>query len=102
MRVIARRTLREYWVKYSDAEQSLIEWFGMAEAATWTCPNDITEAFTGISILKNSRVCFNIKGNTYRLIVVVNYTTGFVLIKWFGTHAEYDRIDAETVNAPHV
>ncbi|EIM01263.1 type II toxin-antitoxin system HigB family toxin [Rhodanobacter sp. 115] len=66
----------------------------------WTAPQDIKARYASASFVGNNRVVFNIKGNTYRLIVAVAYRFQTVYIKFIGTHAEYDRIDAETVEAP--
>lgn len=97
MRVLSAARLRVFWESHADAEEPLRAWFADAEQAVWESPHDLTAHYTGVSILGNKRVCFNIKGNTYRLIVAVDFRTKFVLVKWIGTHAEYDRIDAETV-----
>jgi mRNA interferase HigB len=72
-------------------------WLAIAEAARWTQPADVKRSHPKASILKNGRVVFNIKGNDFRLICAVDYRTGIVMIRFFGSHAEYDRIDAETV-----
>lgn len=97
MRVIAVSTLREFWEKYPDAEQSLKAWFDEAGKASWTQPADIKSQYRSASVLKNRRVVFNIKGNDYRLVVAVAYRLGIVYVKFIGTHADYDKIDAETV-----
>jgi mRNA interferase HigB len=65
--------------------------------ANWRTPEDIKASYPKASILKSSRVVFNIKGNDYRLVAAVQYRAGVLAIRFFGTHAEYDRIDAETV-----
>lgn len=97
MRVIARALLREFWMVHADAEDALKAWLADAEKAVWESPNDITANYANTSILGDSRVCFNIKGNHYRLIVKVLYQAQVVYIKFVGTHAEYDKVDAETV-----
>ena len=97
MRVIAKSTLRELWNVHADAEQPLRAWLADTEKVQWSSPNDITENCSNTSILGDSRVCFNIKGNHYRLIVKVLYQAQVVYIKFVGTHAEYNKIDAETV-----
>jgi len=100
MRVIAKRTLRAFWEsnsKYSNAQASLEAWHEEALKADWTNPQDIKAQFKSASILKDSRVVFNIKGNHYRLIVKINYPYGIVYIRFIGTHAQYDEIDVETV-----
>ena len=97
MRIIARRTLRAFWERHADAEQPLKAWFKEAEHANWVMPTDIKEKYASASILKNSRVVFNIGGNKFRLVVKIHFNTGVVYIRFVGTHAEYDQIDAETI-----
>ena len=98
MRVIARVPLREFWTLHADAQEALKAWLADAEKSAWLSPNDITAHYANTSVLGNSRVCFNIKGNHYRLIVKVLYQAQIVYIKFIGTHAEYDKVDAETVS----
>ncbi|MFN7444028.1 MAG: type II toxin-antitoxin system HigB family toxin [Curvibacter sp.] len=97
MRVIAVKTLRDFWVAHPDAEQPLLAWYDEASKATWAQPADIRANYANASILKNRRVVFNIKGNDYRLIVAVAYRVGVVYLKFIGTHAQYDAVDADTV-----
>lgn len=97
MRVIAIATLRAYWESNQPAEQPLKAWYDEAKAATWKLPQDIKNAYRNASFIANNRVVFNIKGNDYRLIVAVAYRTGIVYVKFIGTHAEYDQIDAATI-----
>jgi mRNA interferase HigB len=97
MRIISRRRLVEYWEIHPDAEQPLRAWFIEAKKATWSSPTEIKATYRSVSILTNSRVVFNIKGNTYRLVVVVEYAQGKMFIRFVGTHAEYDRIDATRI-----
>lgn len=72
-------------------------WLAIAVHAAWRSPQDIKVSHPKASILKAGRVVFNIKGNDYRLVTLVQYQAGVVAIRFFGTHAEYDQIDAETV-----
>ena len=97
MRIIARRTLIHAWTKHRDAEDALRAWYTQAEAAEWTGPEDIRTRYPSASILGDERVVFNIKGNKYRLVVAINYSARIVYIKFFGTHAAYDKIDAKLV-----
>lgn len=97
MRIISRRRLVEFWEIHPDAEQPLRAWYTEAQKASWDSPAEIKAVYRSISILPNNRVVFNIKGNTYRLIVVVEYTQGKMFIRFVGTHAEYDRIDATSI-----
>ena len=97
MRVIAKRTLREFWERHPDARQPLLDWHEAVEQADWAAPNQVTARFASASILRNDRVVFNIKGNTYRLVVHIPYHRRRVYIRFVGTHAEYDTINAEEV-----
>ncbi len=97
MRIIARRTLREFWSRRPDAEQPLRSWFSFASAATWQRPEDVKRDYRAASILRGNRVCFNIGGNKYRLVVRINYEYRVVYIRFIGTHAEYDKVDATSV-----
>ena len=97
MRVVSKRTLRECWARYPDAEQALQAWHAEAEAAAWASPADIKAQYRSASILKDSRVVFNICGNKYRLVVKISYKNGVVLIRFVGTHKEYDAINAEVI-----
>ena len=72
-------------------------WLGIATRVQWRNPQDVKSSHPKVSILKSGRVVFNIKGNDYRLVAVIQYEVGVVAIRFFGTHAEYDKINAETV-----
>ena len=97
MRVIALATLRNFWQKHPEAEQPLKAWHDEAARAAWKKPTDIKAQYRNASILKNRRVVFNVKGNDFRLVVAVAYRIGVVYVKFVGTHAQYDAIDAENV-----
>jgi mRNA interferase HigB len=97
MRVIAKSTLREFWLKHANSEQALKSWYQEAEKAIWSNFNDIKIEYPSASILADSRVVFNIKGHTYRLIVKISFVHQMVWIRFIGTHAEYDKIDAITI-----
>jgi mRNA interferase HigB len=99
MRIISRKTLRQFWEKadYADAEQPLKAWFREASSADWASPAAIKAAFGTASIVANNRVVFNIGGNKYRLVVKVNYPYRVLYVRFIGTHAQYDRIDVEDV-----
>lgn len=97
MRVIAKRTLREFWQRHNDAEHALKAWYAEAEAAAWQSPMEIKARYGNASILKDSRVVFNICGNKYRLVAKVNYKHAVIRIRFIGTHQEYDAIDVEVV-----
>ena len=97
MRIISRKILREFWENHPDAKTPLQVWFHDVERASWSSPADIKAVYQNASILTSNRVVFNIKGNHYRLIVVVVYQHGIVYVRFVGTHAEYNRIDAATI-----
>lgn len=97
MRVIARGTLRDFWVSHPAVEGRLRAWFREAKTATWGSPADVKAGYPSASILADNRVVFNIGGNSYRLVVHINYELQIVLIKFIGTHDEYDKIDATTI-----
>lgn len=97
MRVIAKKTLRDFWGKYPDCEQQLKAWYQEAEDAIWKGPNDIKRDYPSASIIADNRIVFNIKGNHYRLIVKINYSYGMVWIRFIGTHRQYDQIDATKI-----
>lgn len=97
MRVLARKTLKDFWEKHADAEQPLKAWFHEARTARWKSFIDIKARYRSADVLPGNRIVFNLKGNTYRLIVRIHYNTGIVFIRFIGTHADYDRIDATTV-----
>ncbi|MCP4210218.1 MAG: type II toxin-antitoxin system HigB family toxin [Halieaceae bacterium] len=99
MHIITRKTLAAFWSQsqYQDAEQPLKTWLAEARHAQWRSPDDIKQKFRSASILHNNRVVFNIAGNKYRLVVKIHYNRGVVYIRFTGTHAQYDKIDAETI-----
>lgn len=100
MRVIAKRTLKTFWAQsgHEDAQSPLEAWHDIVLKADWKTPQDIKDLFKNASIIANNRVVFNIAGNKYRLVVEIQYQAGIVWVKFLGTHAEYDKIDVETVN----
>ena len=98
MRIIAKRTLVEFWESgHGDAEQPPKAWHALAKAANWSQPNEIKAKFSTASFLANNRVVFNISGNKYRLVVKVVYELKTIYIRFIGSHADYDRIDASTI-----
>lgn len=97
MRIRAERTLREYEENYPNAKPQLLAWREDTLHAEWRSSADIKERYANASILDGQRVVFNIAGNHYRLIVAIHYRSQIVHIRWFGTHAEYDEINAYEV-----
>jgi mRNA interferase HigB len=96
-RILAKSTLRAFWELYPDAKIYLQTWYEIAARAEWKSPEEIKQVFAHVSILKDSRVVFNIKGNQYRLVAKINYSKQWIFIRFIGTHAEYDNIDANTI-----
>lgn len=88
MHIISRKLLKQFWERHPDSEQSLRAWYHDAKRATWGSPADIKALYRNASILSHNRVVFNIKGNDYRLIVLVRYSAGTLYIRFVGTHAE--------------
>jgi mRNA interferase HigB len=97
MRVIALKKIRDLCVRQPQAAQALNAWTQEARSASWKSPQDITKRYSSASFLGRNRVVFNIKGNEYRLVVAVAYQFEAVYIKFIGTHAQYDAVDAETI-----
>ncbi len=97
MRIIAKSTLRDFWIVHKDCEDQLKSWYDEAEKSNWTSPNEIKQDYATASILQDNRVVFNIKGNSYRMIVKINYKFGIIWIRFIGTHGEYDKINAFTI-----
>lgn len=99
MNVYNRSTIIEFYTKHADAKIPLEVWYDEIISGNWKSPNALKKVFGGnLSILKNSRVVFDIKGNDYRLIAVINYENQWLFIKFIGTHSEYDKIDANSVD----
>ena len=96
MRVIARKTLREFWETHPDAEGPLTAWFAEAKA-TWRSMADVRKRYATASIVDAERVVFNIGGNKYRLVVKLWFPGQAVFIKFVGTHKEYDAINVAKV-----
>lgn len=97
MRVISKRTLQDFWNSHPDAINPLAGWYAEAMKASWQSPQDIKSQYKTASFLRDNRVVFNIGGNKYRLIVKINYSYNTVYVRFVGTHAEYDKINAEEI-----
>jgi len=95
--VIARKTLREFWERHPDAREALVAWFREAELATWSSPQELKRRYPSASFLAGDRVVFNVRGNRYRIVVAIRYPLKLVFIRFVGTHAAYDAIDAEEI-----
>jgi mRNA interferase HigB len=97
MRIISRKTLKEFWEKQPDAAQPLQAWYADLWASRWKSPSEIKTAYRNASFVGNNRVVFNIKGDMCRIVAAVQYQFGIVYIRFVGTHEAYERIDAATV-----
>jgi mRNA interferase HigB len=100
MRLIALSTLKAYWEnrpEYLDARDPVLSWYRHTLRAEWSSPMEVKSDFRNASILRDGRVVFNIAGNKYRLVVWINYPYRVVYVRFIGTHAQYDAIDAQTI-----
>ena len=97
MRVLARRTLKQYWEANPATEQELRAWFAEAGEADGKTPAELKAKYGSASILKGGRVVFNICGNNHRLAVRINYDFRTIYVRFIGTHKEYDAIDAQNI-----
>lgn len=100
MRIIALSTLKLFWKnkpEYLDAKEPILTWYQYTLNADWNSPAAVKQDFRNASILKDGRVVCNIAGNKYRLVVWINYTYRIVYIRFIGTHAQYDKIDAQSI-----
>ena len=91
MRIVGREKLDEFVGGHADARPWMENWIAEVEAARWRTPQDIKERHASASFLADNVVYFNVKGNRYRLEVLVAYNTGMVVVRWAGTHAEYTK-----------
>ena len=94
MRILSKRTLREFWERHPDAENALLAWYREVEKEDWSTPAQLMDRYPAASIVGTDRVVFRVKGNRYRLVVRINYQQRIVYVRFIGTHAEYDRVDA--------
>lgn len=93
MRIVSKSTLKAFWTKHAEAKAPLIQWYSCVKKEQWLSPHDIKKNFSSADFVSD-KVVFNIGGNKYRLVVVVNFhASGWVFIKFVGTHAEYDKIN---------
>ena len=103
MRIIARRTLREFVEKRAGQKDQLAlkaaldAWFGEVSKARWASTADVKKLYRTASIVTNERVVFNIKGNDYRLVAAIDFEKAIVWVKWLGSHGDYDKIDVSKV-----
>ena len=97
MRIVAKRTLRSCWNREPRAEQPLKAWYAVAAKADWASPAAVKRDYRSASFVGNDRVVFNIGGNRYRLIVRFDYPNRIGFVRFVGTHAQYDEVEASTI-----
>jgi len=97
MNIAHREIIIECYNKHTIAKQAFLEWIAEAHDADWKTSVDVKNRYSSADFLPKNRVVFNIKGKRYRLVVQINYSTSTVNVRFAGTHAEYDKIDAETI-----
>lgn len=97
MRIFTEQALKQYITKHPQAKTALQEWVTIVKNSSWTCFADIKKTFNSVDSVGNQHYVFNIKGNDYRLVVVIKFTIQFVYIRFIGTHSEYDKIDCSTI-----
>lgn len=97
MQILSKRALRTFWEKHPQAETPLKNWYAVVDQAKFATPAELKMLFNSADVVGDSRVIFDIGGNKYRLVVRISYTYGRVMVKFIGTHAEYDDINPETV-----
>ncbi len=97
MRIIARRTLREFWIKNPGAEVPLTKWFKEVKRLEWKNFQELKRHFANASVVGNDGAVFNIKGNDYRLIAAIDFEKQILWIRFVGTHKQYDKINAKII-----
>ena len=97
MRIFTEQALREYAEEHPDSKVALQEWVTIVKKSEWACFADIKKTFNSADSVGNQHYVFNVKGNNYRLVVVVKFTVKFVYIRFIGTHKEYDKINCSTI-----
>lgn len=95
--IIARRTLLDYCKQYPTAANALKQWYAEWQECEFANFNEVKAVYGSVSIVADDRVVFNIMGNKYRLVVRMVFDYKTIQIKWFGTHAEYDKINVTTI-----
>jgi mRNA interferase HigB len=96
-RIFAKSTLREFWEMYPESEQYLKTWFDTVRSSDWRSPNEVKKTYANASIIKDNRIVFNIKGNTFHLVAKFNFEKQWVFIRFIGTHEQYDKVDVNIV-----
>ena len=91
--------MREFWEQpeFTDSETSLRSWYHDAKSSIWKNSNELKLQYKNASIIGDGRVVFNIKGNKYRLVVLIDFDFQVLFIRFIGTHKQYDKIDVKTI-----
>lgn len=97
MRIISEKRLTDYAKNHPDSKTALQDWVSKVKRSEWKCFADIKNTFNSVDSVGNQHYVFDVKGNDYRLVVVIQFTPGNVYIRFVGTHAEYDKIDCSTI-----
>jgi len=97
MRIFTEQKLKEYAEKHPESKIMLQDWVSTVKKSNWTCFADIKKTYNSVDSVGNQRYVFNIKGNNYRLVVVIKFTIQFVYVRFIGTHNEYDKINCLTI-----
>ncbi|NCU04579.1 MAG: type II toxin-antitoxin system HigB family toxin [Chitinophagaceae bacterium] len=97
MVVISYGTLKVFYEKHPDAEEALNNWYRLALSGNWSQLADIKQVFNSVDYVGNDRFVFNIRGNKYRLVVMIFFNIRTIFIRFVGTHAEYDKIDSSVI-----
>lgn len=97
MRVVSRKKIIDYYLNHAQSKTALEEWYQRVNKSEWVNLNELKKHFPSADYVGNNRVVFNIKGNDFRLVAIVIYISKKVYIRWIGTHAKYDKIEAKNI-----
>ena len=97
MHIVSHKKLSDCYLEHPDAEIALQQWYQTSKAAKWKCFADIKKSFNSVDSIGNQRYVFNIKGNKFRIVVVIQFIHEYIYIRFVGTHAEYDKTDCKTI-----
>lgn len=97
MRIVAQSNLQAFWIRHPETKLALAQWAALVQAADWRTSQEVAHGIGGAKVLNGERIRFAICGGNYRLVAAFDFNRGIVYVKYLGTHAEYDRIDALTI-----
>lgn len=97
MRIFTEQAIKEYSEIVPESKVALQDWVSKVKKSKWSCFADIKKTFNSVDNVGNQHYVFNIKGNNYRLVVVIKFVIGFVYVRFIGTHSEYDKIDCRNI-----